>query len=127
MTIEFTPTGRSMLPFIRPGDNVKLEIGKRDIRNFDVVLYKKNDKSILHRVVGKKADGYIICGDNESTADFVVPEQIIGIMVQHQGRKHVRTEKTLAWCWYRLKVKQLARLMKNFINKGRRMKNGKTF
>lgn len=117
MKVEIHPKGHSMLPFIQPGDSVIIEIGKKDIKKYDVVLYKKGDRSILHRVLDKKGNEYIICGDNEDIYDKVSEEQIIGVA---QDCDSTMT-KIFVRCWYRLKLKYLARSVKKIINKGKRL------
>lgn len=62
----FYPKGTSMHPFVEQGrDKITLAPIQDQVRKYDVILYKrKNGAFVLHRVVGKRADGYIFRGDN---------------------------------------------------------------
>ncbi len=58
-------SGRSMLPLLLGGrDSVICEKVTDKPKKYDVVLYKRNGKYILHRIVKVKNTGYIIRGDN---------------------------------------------------------------
>lgn len=98
-----------MLPFIRPGDRVTVDIGRKDIKIYDIVLYKSGEKTILHRVIGKQDESYVVCGDNESVCETVSPKQIIGVATRCKYKK-ITVDMTskfmhlLAFCKYRLKM-----------------------
>ncbi len=98
-----------MLPFIRPGDRVTVDIWKKNIKIYDIVLYKSGEKTILHRVIGKRDESYIVCGDNESICETVLPKQIIGVATKCKY-KTITVDMTsklmhfLAFCKYRLKM-----------------------
>ena len=73
-----TPTGNSMLPFIRGGtDRVVLQ--RRDsVEAGDIVLVKIEDRYILHRVIARKGDALTLMGDGNirgrehcTTADLI--------------------------------------------------------
>lgn len=57
----------------------KLE--KQDINLYDIILFKKDNKLIVHRVIIITDDGYITKGDNNSEKDdwVVTRNQILGI------------------------------------------------
>lgn len=77
------PLGISMLPLIRPQcDVVLLNRDTSQIGRYDVILYKRNNgKYILHRILGKNEDGYILCGDNQYRKEYGVKnEQILAVM-----------------------------------------------
>ena len=49
------------------------------LKKYDVVLYRKRDMYVLHRIVKIMSEGYIICGDNCINLETdVTDEQIIG-------------------------------------------------
>lgn len=59
-----TSSGYSMLPFLRDRTDTII-IRKRDkYKKYDVVLYKRNNQYILHRIVKCNDNHYIIRGDN---------------------------------------------------------------
>ena len=62
----FPSAGWSMWPLIRPGRDL-VEITKRPpgrLRKYDVVLYKRQGRYILHRILRVREKDYVIAGDN---------------------------------------------------------------
>lgn len=81
--VAFKPNGTSMLPMLRPGkDSVIIKKEDKILKN-DVVLYKReNGQFVLHRIVGKRKDGYVMRGDNQWFFEKGVSKQmVIGKMV----------------------------------------------
>ena len=85
----FTGSGRSMLPLIREErDLVLIERRPTDesgqplrLRKYDVALYRRGDRYILHRVLRVLPEGYVICGDHNWQREYDVGDgQIIGVM-----------------------------------------------
>lgn len=63
---RFYPKGKSMLPFIREGEDSVELTAVGEIKKYDVILYRRdNGVYVLHRVVGVNRDGYDLCGDNQ--------------------------------------------------------------
>jgi hypothetical protein len=76
----FRAAGGSMFPFIRDGDQVALSsLHACTPRLGDVVActIPGGGKLVIHRVVGRRADGYLIRGDAAPHADGWVDEQAI--------------------------------------------------
>ena len=75
--------GSSMLPLIRQ-DRDLIIIQPRPAgrcRKYDAVLYKHNERYILHRILKVLDRGYEICGDHNWKKDPVIyDEEIIGIL-----------------------------------------------
>lgn len=91
-----TNVGDSMLPLLRQGRDLMV-IEKRPegpCKRYDAVLYKRpNGKYVMHRILKKRPDGYVICGDNRWMREFGVPDEwIIGILtgVLRDGRDLIR-------------------------------------
>ena len=84
-TVTFTPSGTSMLPMLRDGEDVvvlKGTEGKR-LHLFDVPLYRRdNGQYVLHRVIDFCRDGtYVMCGDNQFDREKGIrDDQIIAVM-----------------------------------------------
>ena len=106
--IVYTNKGSSMKPLLRPNRDI-IEIrpkGNHRCKKYDVVLYKKGDKYILHRILRVLPDGYIIAGDNNTFPEYdIKDEQIIGIMVRviRDGKEIRMTDKKYRlyvhiWC-----------------------------
>lgn len=93
-TIAWNCRGRSMKPLIRDGqDFVVISKPDREIIPYDIVIYEREGvdaesaaptpekkEYVLHRVMKKNGDEFIILGDNCITCEHVPAEQIIGVM-----------------------------------------------
>ena len=81
----YTNVGNSMLPLLRQRKDI-IEIrskGSKRCNKYDVVLYKRGNKYILHRILKVLPDRYIIAGDHNAFLDPDVKDyQIIGIMTR---------------------------------------------
>ena len=78
-TVRFAPRGTSMLPMIREGvDTVVLKKAPERLNKYDLPLYRrKNGQFVLHRVVGKNKDGYIMRGDNQWICEYGIKDENI--------------------------------------------------
>ena len=82
-TFKFTPSGNSMFPFLKDGEN-EVEIkSAENIKIGDVILVKTDDDFfLLHRVDEIRNGGFILRGDNLLKREGVFTEKnIIGKMV----------------------------------------------
>jgi hypothetical protein len=60
-----TTVGISMYPLLKNRrDNVVLEKPKGRLKKYDVPLYKRDGKYILHRIIKVEENSYVTCGDN---------------------------------------------------------------
>lgn len=114
--------GDSMMPMLMQGrDRVVIEKPDFPLKKYDVPLYKRNGKYVLHRIVKVTKKGYLICGDNRTHLERDIKEKdIIGVMKGffHNGRYiEITDEKYLNYakeiCKSRLKRKFI--LYKNAI------------
>lgn len=83
-TATFTPNGNSMHPMLKSGrDTVTLKKVTTPLKKYDLPLYRlKNGKFILHRVIGKNKNGYIMRGDNLLSKEYgITDDMIIGVVV----------------------------------------------
>lgn len=103
----FIPEGNSMLPMIRPGKGCVVIKASNEYGIYDVVLYRrKSGRYILHRIVGRDAAGYILCGDHQSALEYGIDRsQILGKVIKWERGKHVHTPEgsvyrlyVTAWC-----------------------------
>lgn len=103
------PAGRSMYPFIRGGkDLVSVVLPTRALRRLDAVLYyRKSGEHVIHRIVGKRNDVYLIRGDNCYYTEKVQKEQVVGIVdcVWRDNKKKIEVERHLfyrcaVWLWH---------------------------
>ncbi len=90
-SIIWNGKGVSMKPLIRDSvDYAVIERADREIKPYEVVLYARdiyvNDgtaperKYVLHRVLKKDGDTYVILGDNCVNYEYVPADKIVGIM-----------------------------------------------
>jgi signal peptidase I len=86
MTFRFKARGNSMSPFIKDGD--VLTICPKRTKLFakgDVVAYNHHtlNKIVIHRIVGRKKDNYLLKGDNTAgDADVVDEKDILGYVLK---------------------------------------------
>lgn len=88
----YTNVGCSMMPLLRERKDI-IEIrrkGNERCKKYDVVLYKRGNRYILHRILKVLPDGgYLIVGDHcTRIEDDIKDENILGIMtrVQRNGK-----------------------------------------
>ena len=100
----YTNMGYSMLPLLRQKRDI-IEIRKKEpgrCKRFDVVLYKRGPKYILHRILKVLPDGYLIAGDHLRVLERdIKDEDILGVMtrVNRNGKDITPDNK-----WYKLYV-----------------------
>lgn len=82
---EMYPKGVSMLPLIRQGrDSVVLVKPTGRLCVGDIAFYKRSDSHfMLHRVVAVEADGYKMCGDNQTVIESGVTDDMIIAVVAY--------------------------------------------
>lgn len=84
-SIIWNGKGVSMKPLIRDSvDYAVIKRAGREIKPYDVVLYSRdaspNKKYVLHRVIKRDGDTYIVMGDNCVTYEYVSADKIVGVM-----------------------------------------------
>ena len=97
-------TGTSMLPLLKEGrDRVELESSDRErLKKGDVVLYKKNDGTlVLHRIIKtENGEFFTVLGDHQfNNTERVTKNQIIAVACGFFIKGRYVNEKTR---WYRL-------------------------
>lgn len=78
----YTTVGISMMPLLRQQKDL-VEIHKKDrpIRKYDVAMYKRNGRYILHRCIDVTSEGYVFAGDHNTYKEYdVTDNMIIGLM-----------------------------------------------
>lgn len=103
----FSPVGISMLPLIRPKkDTVLLQKIETLPKKYDIVLYERNGKFILHRVIKVAENGYIFCGDGQWRKELVNASQLhaIAVKIYRKERQYDANHKLLQvyaflWCF----------------------------
>jgi len=86
-----TTSGVSMMPlFSDRRDRIVVKPIAERLKKYDVPLYRRGEKLVLHRVIKVKEDHYIIRGDNCVEREFVKDEQIVGVLSEfyRKGKHH---------------------------------------
>ena len=96
--------GTSMMPLLKEGrDRVELEpCSQERLKKGDVVLYKKNDDTlVLHRIIKtENGESFTVLGDHQfNNAERVNKNQIIAVARGFFIKGRYVTEKTR---WYRM-------------------------
>ncbi len=81
-SVTLNITGTSMLPLLVEGrDSVCLVRKTGKLKKYDLPLYRRADGSfVLHRVIGVRRGGYVMCGDNQYIKEYPISDgQIIGV------------------------------------------------
>ncbi len=82
-TFKIPITGTSMNPLLVEGrDYVLIKKAEGPLVIGDIPLYRRdNGAFVLHRVVDKKDDGYIMCGDNQFLLEKGITDRhVIGVV-----------------------------------------------
>lgn len=92
-SLTYKNKGISMLPLLREGHDLftVTKKGSERCRVGDVVLFRRNGRYILHRVVKVRADSYDCLGDNSVNKEYGVKDSdILGVMESYtrNGKKH---------------------------------------
>ena len=80
----YTNVGDSMYPLIQPRDLLVIQRCDGRLKRLDIPLYKRdNGQYVLHRIVKKHSDGYVMCGDNRTSLEYGITDRhILGVLTQ---------------------------------------------
>ena len=83
-TLVFTNKGVSMMPLLRQDRDLLVieKKGPERCKKYDVVLFKRGEKYVLHRIVKVREQDYYIVGDNCRRGEYVKDGQILGVLTQ---------------------------------------------
>ena len=93
----YTNKGTSMLPLLRQGKDMFIitKKGSERCKRGDVVLFRRGNSNVLHRIINVNPDSYDILGDNCIAYERgVTDSEIMGIMTGfiRNGKEHSTTE-----------------------------------
>ncbi len=81
--VTFITNGTSMRPMLVDGrDSVTLCGASGPLKKYDLPLYRRSDGTfVLHRIVGKTDNGYIMRGDNQLRNEYgITDSDIVGVV-----------------------------------------------
>lgn len=82
--LAYTNVGTSMMPLLRQGLDI-MEIqkkGEERCKKYDVVLYKRGDRYILHRIIKVRKNDYVIVGDHCFQKEYgITDDRILGVLI----------------------------------------------
>ena len=95
-------SGFSMYPLLKnQRDTVTVEKISRRLKKYDVPLYRRNEKHILHRVIAVKDNGYIIRGDNCFFIETdIKDENVLGVMTSFCRNGHIHSTDEFGYKLY---------------------------
>lgn len=88
-SVVYKTRGVSMEPMIRQDrDLVTLRRPTSRLKKYDVILYRRGEKYVLHRIVGVCDDHYLVRGDNTFVLETVTDGDILGVLTgfKRKGR-----------------------------------------
>ena len=96
--LVYRNTGTSMLPLLKQGRDFFIveKVNNRQLKKYDVVLYKRQpDSYVLHRILKIENGKYVIMGDNCINKEYgITDNDIIAVMTGfiRKGRQHSTSE-----------------------------------
>ena len=94
--LVYKTKGTSMRPMLRQNrDLVIIEVPVSRLQKYDVAFYKRQDKYVLHRVIGVEDGYYRIRGDNTFVVEHVPDSSVLGVLTgfNRNGRLHGVSER----------------------------------
>lgn len=116
-TVIDVPVGNSMYPLLKHKQTAfVITVLKAEPCKNDVVLFKRSDTYVLHRIIKSLPNGYFrIRGDNCLAYDDVKDEQIIGIMIGfYKGKRYIACKQSIFYKLYLLFYRPLFWIRKTF-------------
>lgn len=122
-SVKIPVKGNSMLPFLRSGDVVLLKSADTGtLRKGDVLLGHYQDDYVLHRLVKKRKDHFVLAGDgNERQVEKLKAQDVLAVAtlrIRDEEEKQLDTclQRCKGICWYRLRLlRRWGRRFKNMI------------
>lgn len=86
--LTYKTKGISMQPLFVAGRDIVVIEKKNNGRlsKYDVPLYRRNGKYVLHRVVKVRKSDYVIRGDNTYNDEYVKDSDVIGVLKSFQRK-----------------------------------------
>ena len=88
--IQFNVTSNSMQPIMQIGDLIIAEVVEAEaIKPGDIIVIRRMDDFLTHRVIKITKDGWFTKGDNSALMDSIIKtESLIGLVKEVQKNNH---------------------------------------
>jgi len=101
-SVEIKVIGTSMSPFyVDKLTYVSISKPQFPLRPFQVILFKRGEVAVLHRIVKVKEQAYLVMGDAQNQMETVKQDQIVGVVTSHRYLDKV-TEETNRWYLFKV-------------------------
>lgn len=80
--VELFVGGSSMWPLVRDGDRLRIVPG-RAVRVGALVAVFARGHLVVHRIVARTADGYVLKGDNDGPPEPIRACDVLGVVTRH--------------------------------------------
>ncbi len=78
-----TTSGVSMSPLLRDRrDTIAVTPSAERLKKYDVALYRRGEKYVLHRVIKVQPGSYVIRGDNCIMREYIEDSEILGKLTE---------------------------------------------
>lgn len=79
-----TTVGVSMFPMLRNRrDTIVVVPYTGRLNRYDVPLYRRDGRYVLHRIVEVRPDSYVICGDNCAEKEYgITDDDVVGVLTE---------------------------------------------
>jgi len=127
-TVSFRASGHSMLPLIRPCEELVVIENPRDkLKMFDLPLYRRDDGAfVLHRIVRVSKGTYTMRGDNQNVLERGIKrEQILAVAVgMYKNGEYISFSGVKYWiyCFMRHIRQELSRIKRGLIFRVKKLK-----
>lgn len=100
--ISLPVQGKSMRPFLKEGrDSVVLIVPNGDYKKGDIVVYKRKNTYVMHRIVSVGQNTVSIMGDNEINPDNGVDKNnIVAVVKEIRRNGKVISNRDFEWKFY---------------------------
>ena len=86
--IKLKTKGKSMFPLIKDNSEIEVKVSTEKIKKGDIILYFKNKKFFVHRLLKKKGEKHLLKGDNNWAFDEIIKEvNVIGKVEKINGKR----------------------------------------
>lgn len=91
--VDFKVIGNSMLPFFYDKKTTVTLRKINTIKKNDIVLFKYNNKYVLHRIIKIKSNTITCMGDGLITKEIIDKSDIIAKVISYENKKRIMINK----------------------------------